>query len=176
MLIGAGSLAAALLVLILLIAVSGIYDVAADAPHTAIVRNLIGFARERSIDSRAEDIKAPSLADKDMIADGASHYSEMCTGCHLGPGMKENEMRPGMNPKPPVLADFPPENPGEQFWIVKHGIKMTGMPAWGATHSDKEIWEIVAFVQKLHGMSPGQYHALIKAAPHPEDMDMDMGH
>jgi cytochrome c553 len=176
MLIGAGSLAVALLALILLMVVSGLYDVAADAPHTAVVRNLIGFARERSIDMHAGGVKVPRLDDKGMIADGASHYSEMCTGCHLAPGMTENEMRPGMNPKPPILADFPPEDQAEQFWIVKHGIKMTGMPAWGPTHSDDEIWAIVAFLQKLHGMSPTQYHALIKAAPHPEDMDMDMEH
>jgi mono/diheme cytochrome c family protein len=174
MLIGAGSLAAVLLVLILLIVVSGTYDVAADAPHTAIVRNLIAFARERSIDMHTGSIKVPQLSDKGMVADGASHYSEMCTGCHLAPGMTENEMRPGMNPKPPVLADFPPEDPAEQFWIVKHGIKMTGMPAWGATHSDDEIWAIVSFLQKLHGMSPEHYRALVKAAPHPEDMKMDM--
>jgi mono/diheme cytochrome c family protein len=176
MLAGAGLLGLVLLIVAAVVAVSGVYNFAADAPHTAIVRNLIGFARERSIAMHAGGIKVPQLGDKGMIADGASHYSAMCTGCHLAPGMTENEMRPGMNPKPPILADFPADDPDEQFWIVKHGIKMTGMPAWGTTHSDDEIWAIVAFLQKLHGMAPGQYRALIKAAPHPEAMDMDMGH
>lgn len=178
LLTGAALLAGVLLIAGALFVVSGLYNFAADAPHTALVQNVIGFARERSIDAHADGIAVPSLDDKGMIADGASHYGEMCTGCHLAPGMKENEMRPGMNPKPPILADFPPEDPAEQFWIVKHGIKMTGMPAWGTSHTDAQIWEIVAFLQKLHGMTPEQYHALIKAAPHPEDddMDMDMGH
>lgn len=181
MLIGAGLLTAALFVIGALVAVLGLYNVAADAPHTALVRNVIAFARERSIDAHSGGITVPKLSDEGMIADGASHYAGMCTGCHLAPGMKENEMRPGMNPKPPILADFPPDDPAETFWAIKHGIKMTGMPAWGTTHDDNEIWELVAFLQKLHGMTPEKYHALIKAAPHPEEedmdnMDMEMGH
>ena len=150
--------------LIAVVAVTGAYDVAADRPHTSPVAKFIAYARDRSIDARAEGIKAPPLDKPEMIAEGAEHYDAMCTGCHLAPGMKENEMRPGMNPKPPVLASFAAAEPGEQFWIVKHGIKMTGMPAWGKTHSDEEIWNIVAFLQKLPKLSPQQYHALVKQA------------
>ena len=101
-----------------------------------------------------------------MIAEGAEHYAAMCTGCHLAPGMHENEMRPGLNPKPPILASLPSQDPREQFWIVKHGLKMTAMPAWGATHTDEEIWNIVAFLQKLPGMSPTRYRALTRNAIH----------
>jgi ketosteroid isomerase-like protein len=74
--------------------------------------------------------------------------------------MPDNEMRPGMNPKPPALAAIPRETPAEQFWIIKHGLKMTAMPAWGTTHSDEEIWNMVAFLQKLPTMTPEQYQAL----------------
>jgi len=85
--------------------------------------------------------------------------------------MKENEMRPGLSPKPPVLASMPPEDAGEQFWIVKHGLKMTAMPAWGLTHSDAEIWNIVAFLQQLSGMSPARYRTLThNAEAHHEHM------
>ena len=157
-----------------LVAIFGLYNVAADSPHLALTRDFIGFARERSIEARSEDIKVPPLTDAKMIADGASDYDAMCTGCHLAPGMKENEMRPGMNPKPPILAATPGE-PSEQFWIIKHGIKMTGMPAWGVTHSDAEIWNIVAFLQKLPKLSPSQYRALVSSAQgHHDDDHMDM--
>src|SRR6185312_11200826 len=132
-------------------------------PISALVQSIIEVARDRSVESRADGIAVPKLNDAGLIADGASHYDAMCTGCHLAPGLKENEMRPGMNPKPPILADFPADDPAEQFWIVKHGLKMTGMPAWGTTHTDAEIWEIVAFLQKIHSLSPEKYHALIKA-------------
>jgi mono/diheme cytochrome c family protein len=153
--------------------VFGVYDFAADSPHTALVTKLIGLARERSIEVRSASVKVPPLNNPAMIREGAEHYDAMCTGCHLAPGMHENEMRPGLNPKPPALASVPPEEPAEQFWIVKHGLKMTAMPAWGTTHSDEEIWNIVAFLQKLPRLSPQQYRALVaESGKHHEDMDM----
>jgi mono/diheme cytochrome c family protein len=153
----------------------GLYDFAADSPHTALVTKLIAFARERSIDIRAAAMKVPPLNDPAMIREGAEHYDAMCVSCHLAPGMHENEMRPGMNPKPPVLAAVPPEPPAEQFWIIKHGLKMTAMPAWGRTHSDEEIWNMVALLQKLPRLSSAQYRALVAQAGHHHD-EMDMPH
>jgi mono/diheme cytochrome c family protein len=143
------------------IVVSGAFNVAADAPDSALMRTVVAYTRERGIDARAEGIKVPALDKPAMIAEGAAHYDAMCTGCHLAPGMRDNAMRPGMNPKPPALAALPPENSAEQFWIVKHGLKMTAMPAWGLTHSDADIWNIVALLQKLPGLSPEQYRALV---------------
>jgi mono/diheme cytochrome c family protein len=138
----------------------GAYNFAADVPHTRLVVDLIDYARDRSVEERARDVKVPKLDDPKMIAAGADHYSRMCTGCHLAPGMADNEMRPGMYPKPPILAAFPPDDPAQQFWIVKHGLKMSGMPAWGVTHSDQEIWAIAAFLQKLPSLTPEQYKAM----------------
>jgi len=150
----------------------GAYDFAADSPHTALVTKLIGFARERSIEVRAASVKVPPLGNPAMIREGAEHYDAMCVSCHLAPGMPDNEMRPGMNPKPPVLASVPPEDPAEQFWVIKHGLKMTAMPAWGTTHSDEEIWNMVAFLQKLPSISAQQYRALTQDAhAHHEQME-----
>ncbi|MGD0141886.1 MAG: cytochrome c [Rhizomicrobium sp.] len=177
-----GAFLAAMLALGAVLIVTGAYNFAADAPHTALVRGLIGYARERSIAVRARDIAVPPLDDTKMIADGASDYDAMCTGCHLAPGMAENEMRPGLNPKPPVLAQAGPGRAATQFWIIKHGIKMTAMPAWGFTHSDTEIWNMVAFLQKLPALSPAQYRALVaQSGDHHAHEDrgaapMDMGH
>lgn len=55
------------------------------------------------------------------------------------------------------------------FWIIKHGIRMTGMPAIGKTHDDKKIWAMVAFLKKLHGMSPAAYQKLTKSTGHDDD-------
>lgn len=151
----------------------GAYDFAADVPHTNLVADLIDYARDRSVEERAEDIKVPKLDDSKMIAEGANHYAGMCTGCHLAPGMAENEMRQGMYPKPPVLANMAVEDPAERFWIVKHGLKMSGMPAWGKTHSDEEIWAIIAFLQKLPSLTPEQYRAMTAASSEHHHMDMD---
>lgn len=136
---------------------SGSYDIGADAPHSRPVELLIEALRERSIDSHADEVKVPALDDRKLIAEGAEHYAAMCTGCHLAPGMDENEIRPGLYPKPPLLYQQSHENPAEQFWVIKHGIKFTAMPAWGATHDDQAIWGMVAFLQKLPSLGPEQY-------------------
>jgi len=152
---------------------SGVYNIGADDHHTKPVHALMQALRERSIEHHAKDIVVPNLDDPPLILKGAGQYAAMCTGCHLAPGMAENEMRPGLYPKPPQLSKFRPD-PREAFWVIKHGIKMSAMPAWGASHDDATIWSMVAFLQKLPGMTPAQYKDIVAKAPPDEDMDMDM--
>jgi mono/diheme cytochrome c family protein len=151
---------------------SGLYDIGADSPHTKPVYTLMQTLRERSIEHHAKDVVVPNLDDPQLILKGAGQYAAMCTGCHLAPGMAENEMRPGLYPKPPQLAKFRPD-PREAFWVVKHGVKMSAMPAWGSSHDDATIWSMVAFLQKLPDMTPAQYKDIVARAPPDEDMDMD---
>lgn len=136
---------------------SGSYDIAADSPHEPWTLRLIETARDRSIARYSAAIHVPPLNDAAAIAQGAEHYAEMCTGCHLAPGAPETEIRPGLYPKPPKLAEVAALPAAQQFWIIKHGIKLTAMPAWGTTHDDATIWAMVAFIQKLPGMTPEQY-------------------
>lgn len=142
-----------------LVAFTGAYQVGADVPHWSITRQAIGFLREHTIERRATDIKPPPLDDPALIKLGAEHYSEMCTGCHLAPGMGHSELRDGLYPEPPNLTRFAPD-PAESFWIIKHGLKMTAMPAWGATHDDHTIWAMVAYLQKQPRMSAAEYQSL----------------
>jgi mono/diheme cytochrome c family protein len=150
-------------------AFSGMYQVGADVPHWSITRAAIGMVRERAVDRRIADIKPPPLDDPALVKLGAQHYSEMCTGCHLAPGMGSSELRDGLYPKPPNLTRFAPD-PAEAFWIIKHGLKMTAMPAWGLTHDDHAIWAMVAYLQKQPRMSAVEYHRLTEGAKH-EDGD-----
>ncbi|HEY4943712.1 MAG TPA: cytochrome c [Rhizomicrobium sp.] len=160
-----------------IVAVSGAYNFAADAPHFDVTSDAIEYMRDRSVEVRSSGLMVPKLTDAKMIGNGASDYDEMCTSCHLAPGLAENEMRPGLYPKPPILYQAEADDPAEQFWIVKHGLKMSGMPAWGVTHSDTEIWNIVAFLQKLPALSPSQYRAIVaSAAGHHEQDHMGMAH
>ena len=156
---------------------AGLYNVAADVPHTQPVFWLMTTARERSVAVRAKDIEVPNdLADPKRITLGAGQYAEMCAGCHLAPGMKRTEIARGLYPRAPELRRKGRLTPAEQFWVVKHGIKMTGMPAWGVTHDDEVLWDVVAFLRKLPDLSADQYQALVKSAPKTHDeMMMDMG-
>jgi mono/diheme cytochrome c family protein len=125
--------------------------------------------REKAIERGARGIAVPAdLNDPKRIAAGAGLYQEMCTGCHLGPGIEPSEMSQGLYPPAPDLArtDL---SPAEQFWAIKHGVKLTAMPAWGKTHSDDLIWDMVAFIHKLPKISPERYKALVASAPQDHD-------
>lgn len=158
---------------------SGIYNIAADDPHTPLVHSILDDVRDRSIETHASNIQAPAdLLSADRIARGAVLYQEMCVSCHLGPGVKPSELSQGLYPQAPKLAVQTAHSAGELFWIIKHGVKLTAMPAWGKTHPDPLIWDMVAFVSKLPKMSPAEFQKTVASAPagHDEMMEMGSGH
>jgi mono/diheme cytochrome c family protein len=176
------ALAGVVLVLLLgAVVLLGGYNIAADAPHTRPVAWLLQTVRDHSIAARAKGVVVPAELDSGArSAAGAGLYNEMCSGCHLGPGLEPSEISHGLYPRAPELSRGSPLSPAEEFWVIKHGIKMTGMAAWGPTHNDTLIWNMVAFLQKLPGMSAAQYQQAVKNAPqdHDEmmkDMKMDAG-
>lgn len=165
---------AAVIVLVALgglgIVYSGLYDVGADSPHTRPVYWLLDTLRDRSVAAHAKDVSAPpDLTDARRIARGAGLYAEMCSSCHLAPGMERTEIARGLYPQAPELAKGDDLTAPEQFWVIKHGIKATGMAAWGKTHDDALIWDMVAFISKMPSLSAAQYRELIRSAPEDHD-------
>ena len=155
---------------------AGLYNIAADVPHTQPVYWLFDTVRERSIAVRARNIIVPNdLDNANRLSRGAGQYAEMCSGCHLAPGMKRTEISRGLYPRAPELRRKTQLTPAEQFWVIKHGVKMTGMPAWGVTHGDELLWDVVAFVRKLPELTPEQYDTLVKNAPKHEEIMQEMG-
>jgi mono/diheme cytochrome c family protein len=142
---------------------SGMYNIGADDHHTKPVLAIIETLRDRSIDIRAESLAAPRLADRARIVAGAERYSELCVGCHLAPGVTKSDLRAGLYPHPPNLAQDAIRDPRRTFWTIKHGIKMSAMPAWGKSLDDEVIWDIVAFVRQLPNVSPETYRHLSQA-------------
>ena len=148
----------------------GVYNIAADAPHSRPVYALLESLRDRSIAVHARGITPPAdLASSEHVSAGAGLYGEMCQGCHLGPGVEKTEISQGLYPQAPELAKGTDLTPAQQFWIIKHGVKLSAMPAWGKTHPDPLIWDMVAFLQKMPGMTPAQYKATIASAPEDHD-------
>ena len=141
---------------------SGIYNIGADDHHTKIVLAIIEQLRERSIAVRARAIDPPNLEDPMRIAAGAEHYAALCVGCHLAPGVTKSEIRAGLYPHPPNLAQEDTRDAQRAFWTVKHGIKMSAMPAWGKTLDDVAIWDLVAFLRQMPAMTPETYQQLSK--------------
>lgn len=149
---------------------SGLYPIGADTPHSRPVYWVLETLRERSIARAASDIAVPPLDDPQMLLAGAADYDAMCADCHLKPGTAGSDLSAGLYPAPPNLAT-PADSHGHehaedsqavrrQFWIIKHGIKASGMPAWGPTHDDRRIWAMVAFLQRLPNLTRVQYQIL----------------
>ena len=143
---------------------SGAYNIAADDPHWPVTEEILETVRERSIEARAGDAVAVDLADESLVRAGAGNYEAMCATCHLEPGEDGTELSNGLNPPPPDLTEHDAEDPAATFWVIKHGIKMTGMPAWGRSMDDQSIWGVVAFLQRLPGMSSADYHELVESS------------
>jgi len=169
---------AAILVIAFSVIWFGFYNVAANDKHYALTLELLELVRNRSISVRANDIVVPDLNNPKLITAGAISYSQMCTGCHLAPGMKPTELHQGLYPQPPNFSQSTHglHSPANLFWVIKNGIKMTGMPAWSPPHTEQQIWEMVAFINQLDGMSEQQYQDLVKVSANETAAEHDDGH
>ena len=174
------SLILASLILTFIVLGSGAYNMAATEKHWGITEKIIAWVRESSIEARAKNLEAPPLDDTEVLLKGAEHYNAMCTICHLAPGLKPTELSIGLYPQAPVFHQRESVNdPAKQldrirayFWVIKNGLKMTAMPAWGLSHDDDSIWAMAAFVVKMSHMTPEQYENLISSAKdHSHDHD-----
>lgn len=155
---GLAGLGLVLLLSSLFVIYTGSYNIAATEDHSSFVRWAFTTTMKSSIKGRATDVEAPENFSGAMIAAGAEEYKAMCQHCHGGVGSEADDWAKGMLPQPPHLPDVVAEwEPSEVFWLVKHGIKMTGMPAFGSSHDDQTLWNIVAFVDQLPGMTAEEY-------------------
>ncbi len=149
---------------------SGAYDVAAVPVERGFIEQQLGRISDRSVGRHAAGIAVPPLADPAMLKLGAAHYRDMCVTCHGAPGVKPSEIGVGLNPHPPNLVHSAGDMaPNEMYWVIKNGIKMTGMPAFGPTHDERELWSMVAFVQQFKKMTPEAYQAAVAAAGSSEE-------
>lgn len=146
---------------------SGYYPMGADEPHNDLTSWALETLRERSIARASNDIQVPTdLNSSERLLAGGADYNDMCAGCHLKPGVTQSDFTLGLYPEPPNLSRTATRQDDvnilarQRFWIIKHGIKASGMPAWGPGHDDERIWSMVAFLQRLPELSPQQYQIL----------------
>lgn len=163
-----------LIVLGLAFVLSGISNVSAENQDRGLVRWVLSTASDNSIERHAKGIDVPPLGDSAQVAMGFEHYQEMCVTCHGAPGVDRSEIGQGLNPHGPNLSrSISDMSDAELYWILKNGIKMTGMPSFGKTHTDEQLWAMVSFVKKLPGMTEEQYQAYKSANPEDEGMEME---
>lgn len=157
-----GALAAA-------VVASGVVSVSASGGHWAITERLLDFAMERSVATHSRSIEVPPLGDAALIRRGAVHYELGCRVCHGSPLEPGSRVARSMLPRPPMLEHEVSEwSAAELFYIVKHGIKFTGMPAWPSRVRDDEVWAVVAFLEVLPRLDARSYRALIEPDASPD--------
>lgn len=150
-------------------AYSGAANVAASRDYLPGVKWFFDTTSANSIRSHARqavergEISEPAEVTDAMLKKGASEYQEMCVPCHGTPGGSRGEFGRGMKPEPPDLAHTAREMElREVFWVLDHGIRHTGMPAFGATHSRDDLWSIATFVERFDEMTSAEFEEWMK--------------
>ena len=141
---------------------SGAYNVAATSQHLQPIHTLLETTMRQSVRLRASSVKqsAPGEAQR-----GAACYQSLCVQCHGAPGVAQNDIGKSMQPVPGPLVDALQRwRPRELYWITRHGIKMSGMPAWEHRLDDGQLWDVVAFIERLPTLSPQAYAAATTTA------------
>ena len=142
---------------------AGVYDIAATKPHFAVSQWVLRTVMERSVKRQARGVKVPDLDDPEKVHSGFRNFHAMCVTCHGAPGTPPSEIGKGLYPEAPDLAKAAKNwTRAELYVIVKRGIKMSGMPAWEATHSVEELWALVAFLKVLPTMPAAEYQGAVE--------------
>src|SRR4029453_10950048 len=133
---------------------TGTYNVAASSPHTGLETWALNTTMRNSVRHRAAGIAVPATVTEEQFRRGFAQFRESCVYCHGAPGVDSTDWSMALQPEPPFLPDVVgARSPAELFWIVKNGIKMTAMPAFGKHLKDEDLWGVVGFIQRLPKMS-----------------------
>lgn len=144
-----------------LLAFGGVFNVAASAGHLPVVGHLMRVVMLNSVKLRSRGVTPAAAADENALRLGAVHYRDGCEYCHGAPGRLPGPVEQSMEPPPPHIVDAVRGWQRHQlFWIVRHGIKMTGMPAWVAFGRDDEIVPVIEFLEAVPEMSAADYQQL----------------
>jgi cytochrome c len=148
---------------------SGLYNVAASSPHSRPMEWVLHGTMIESVRRHAKSVSPPARFSPAQVAAGFCQYEAHCVACHGAAGVAREHWVSGIEPAPPYLLDATSRwNRAELFWIAKNGIKMTGMPAWTDTMSDRDLWNVVAFMEAARQMPPqtyAQWHSAGRCRP-----------
>lgn len=143
---------------------SGSYSTAATKQHFGGTYKILDLGLHFSVRSGAAGLDAPELRGEDMIRQGSVCYRQHCEACHGAPGISRADAGKGMLPAPTSLTQTAMEWPATHlYYVTKHGIRMTGMPAWEFRMSDRGLWATVAFLKYMPQLDRAQYEQLVVA-------------
>jgi mono/diheme cytochrome c family protein len=154
----------------------GSVDFGADQRPSYLEEKVAMEAVDASTDRRAGDAKNPVEPTEANVTAGAQLYIDHCAGCHGVPSNPDSTFARSFNPPAPeFFKDAPDMSDNQNFYIIQHGIRWTGMPAWGKTLSDTQIWTLCAFLDNTEKLPAGAQKILApQGAAEPTAMPPDM--
>jgi mono/diheme cytochrome c family protein len=164
-----------LLLLLLILAGLGwwyvrVHGFSARAEPLAVEEAVAERLRRLSVPAGDRDLKNPLPANAEILADGRAHFADHCAICHGNDGRGETEIGQGLYPKAPNMRDHGTQQltDGEIFYIIKNGVRFTGMPAWGDPDSrtdDESNWKLVHFIRHLPKLTATEIQEMERLNP-----------
>ncbi len=131
----------------------------------------LSSAMDASAARHAPNIANPVPSNETNLVAGARLYIDKCSDCHGSPVNPNSGLGKAFQPHAPqFFGDDPPDMPANQnFYIIKHGVRMTAMPGWGYIMTDSEIWQVVDLLSQMKNLPPSVQQELHKPTAVPAD-------
>jgi mono/diheme cytochrome c family protein len=137
-------------------------------PPTAVERIVMQGVHRLSVPRSARAAANPVAFSPAVWAESRAHFADHCASCHANDGSGATELGRGLYPRAPDmrLAQTQDKTDGELYWIIENGIRLTGMPAWGAGGgNDLDTWKLVHFIRHLEELTPEHLKAMAALNP-----------
>jgi mono/diheme cytochrome c family protein len=134
---------------------AGYMDFDADQQPSFLERHFAMAAVDASTDRHAPEVKNPISPTEENLVAGAQLYVNHCAGCHGVPSDRDSQFGRSFYPTVPgFFKDSPDMAENQNFYIIEHGIRWSGMPAWNQTLSDGQVWQLVTFMSNIEKLPP----------------------
>lgn len=139
---------------------------ARDQP-TAIETFLARRVRSMAVPSGAKAARNPVPLTSEVLTEARAHFADHCATCHANDGSGDTDIGKNLYPKAPDmrLSQTQDLSDGEIYYIIHNGVRLTGMPAWGAEDSDEDSWKLVHFIRHLPALTPDEIREMESLNP-----------
>lgn len=140
----------------LFVGMTGRISMRADVLPMALEKRIAMRFMDANVERNAPKIANPVQPTDENLMTGASIYLKHCALCHGGPAHPESPLADTLNPPPPqFITDAPDMDENENYYVILHGVRWTGMPGWKNVLEDQDIWQVVTFLSHMNNLPPG---------------------
>ena len=133
----------------------GFLDMRADIPVNPVEKAIAMPSLDASVGRRAPKVQDPISPTDANLTTGMNIYQSNCSMCHGDIDRPHGKFADVLYPLSPQFVEQAPDMPANQnFFIIQHGIRWTGMPAWKQSLSDQQMWQVTTFLSHMDKLPP----------------------